>query len=195
MPCRSPMSPLVCSPPTPCPLRPRLRFPLPWPTSWRTLVLCLMARRHVRPQNVSCVGDGSPALRSTGVSSRKGEGLPGYETVLFVRAMVEHPAGYTPRLAQFAPGIVVAFVENQHSRHPGSIEVSGPQSHGPHVRMPTHRRPCFHDRRKASYRLGRAHPWPGGFCTRWTMNEVSWWHRFLQFPSTHRAWSLLIFQS
>ncbi len=28
-----------------------------------------------------------------------------------------------------------------------------------------------------------------GIRTRWTINEVSWWHRFLQFPSTHRAWS------
>jgi tetratricopeptide (TPR) repeat protein len=25
--------------------------------------------------------------------------------------------------------------------------------------------------------------------TRWTMNEVSWWHRILQFPSTSLAWS------
>jgi hypothetical protein len=32
-------------------------------------------RRHVRPANVSCVGDGSPALRKTGISSRRGEGL------------------------------------------------------------------------------------------------------------------------
>jgi hypothetical protein len=28
-----------------------------------------------------------------------------------------------------------------------------------------------------------------GIHTRWTMNEVSWWHRILQFPSTSRAWS------
>src|SRR5206468_8185648 len=49
--------------------------------------------------DVSCVGDGSPALRKTGDGSRRGEGLPGYWTVLFVRAMVEHPAGYDPLLA------------------------------------------------------------------------------------------------
>jgi hypothetical protein len=52
--------------------------------------------------NVACVGDGSPALRQTGNGSRRGEGLPGYGTVLFLRAMVEHPAGYAPLLAHFA---------------------------------------------------------------------------------------------
>ena len=31
--------------------------------------------------------------------ARRGESLPGYWTVLFVRAMVEHPAGYDPLLA------------------------------------------------------------------------------------------------
>jgi hypothetical protein len=41
--------------------------------------------------------------------SRRGEGLPGYGAVLFVRAMVEHPAGYHPLLAQYLQGIVVAF--------------------------------------------------------------------------------------
>ena len=37
-----------------------------------------------------------------GIGSRRGEGLPGYWTVLFIRAMVEHPAGYAPLLAHFA---------------------------------------------------------------------------------------------
>jgi hypothetical protein len=32
--------------------------------------------------------------------SRRGEGLPAYGTVLFVRAMVEHPARDTSLLAQ-----------------------------------------------------------------------------------------------
>ena len=31
--------------------------------------------------------------------SRRGEGLPGAWAVLFIRAMVEHPAGYVPLLA------------------------------------------------------------------------------------------------
>jgi hypothetical protein len=103
-------------------------------------------------------------------------------------------SGRTPRRIQPPPrprhaGAIVAFDVIQDSRHPESRQVAGPQSHGPHVRLPTHRRPCFHARRKAGYRLGRAHPWPGGIRTRWTMYDVSWWHRILQSPSTHRAWS------
>src|SRR5207253_9126012 len=39
---------------------------------------------------------GSPQDRD---GSRRGEGLPGAWAVLFVRAMVEHPAGYGPLLA------------------------------------------------------------------------------------------------
>ncbi len=49
-------------------------------------------QRAVRRRRVS----GSPLYRGV---SRRGEGLPGYGTVLFVRAMVEHPAGYNPLLA------------------------------------------------------------------------------------------------
>src|SRR5262245_44819028 len=51
--------------------------------------------------------------------------------------------------------------------------------HGPHVRTPTHRRPHFWERRKAYYRLRRAHPWPGGFCTRGMTDEVSCSYRIL----------------
>ena len=50
-------------------------------------------QRAVRRRRVT----GSPSDRNV---SRRGEGLPGYGTVLFVRAMVEHPAGDTPLLAQ-----------------------------------------------------------------------------------------------
>ena len=48
--------------------------------------------RAVRRRRVT----GSPQDRDV---SRKGEGLPGYGAVLFIRAMVEHPAGYGPLLA------------------------------------------------------------------------------------------------
>jgi hypothetical protein len=44
-------------------------------------------------------------------------------------------------------------------------------------------------RRKACYRPGRAHPWPGRIRTCWTTNKVSWRHRILQFPLTSLAWS------
>ena len=98
VPPRSPVSSLMCSPPTPCPLRPRLRFPLRWPTSMRALLLCHMGRRHVRPQRAVRRRPitGSPQSRSV---SRRDEGRPGFWTVLFVRAVVEHPAGYVPLLA------------------------------------------------------------------------------------------------
>ena len=48
--------------------------------------------RVVRRRRVT----GSPRRRDV---SRRGEGLPGYWAVLFVRAVVEHPAGYDPLLA------------------------------------------------------------------------------------------------
>src|SRR6266446_10833539 len=50
-------------------------------------------RRVVRRRRVT----GSPQDRN---GSRRGEGLPGYGAILFVRALVEHPAGYGPLLAQ-----------------------------------------------------------------------------------------------
>ncbi len=49
-------------------------------------------KRVVRRRRVT----GSPQNRD---EARRGEGLPGYGAVLFVRAMVEHPAGYVPLLA------------------------------------------------------------------------------------------------
>ena len=100
MPC-SPTSTLLCSPPTPCLLRSWLRFPLP--TAYLDAGACSVPRGPTTRAlaNVSCVGDGSPALRKTGDGSRRGEGLPGYWTVLFIRAMVEHPAGYDPLLARY----------------------------------------------------------------------------------------------
>jgi len=77
----------------------------------------------------------------------------------------------------------------QNARHPEMTSFSRPRTHGPHARVPTLRRSRYRDRRKAHYRLGRAHPWQGGFHTRWTANEISWSHRILQSQSTSRAWS------
>src|SRR6266581_2530580 len=54
-------------------------------------------QRVVRRRRVT----GSPQDRD---GSRRGEGLPGAWAVLFVRAMVEHPAGDVPLLAQFSQG-------------------------------------------------------------------------------------------
>ena len=72
--------------------------PCQWPPSMRALVLCPVAddpcarQRVVRRRRVT----GSPQDRD---GARRGEGLPGAWTVLFVRAMVAHPAGDGPRLA------------------------------------------------------------------------------------------------
>jgi len=70
----------------------------------QALVLCpsraddTCARKHVvRRRRVT----GAPRHRDW---SRRGEGLPGSWAILFVRAMVEHPAGDVPLLAQFSQG-------------------------------------------------------------------------------------------
>jgi hypothetical protein len=61
----------------------------------QALVLCLVAddtctcERVVRRRRLT----GSPQSRDV---LRRGEGLPDAWAVLFVRAMVEHPAGYVP---------------------------------------------------------------------------------------------------
>jgi hypothetical protein len=60
--------------------------------------------------------------------------------------------------------------------------LSRPPTHGPHARVPTLRRSRYRDRRKARYRLGRAHPWPGRIFTCWTTNEISWSHRYPPIP-------------
>ena len=106
--------------------------PCQWPTSMRTLVLCLLGRRHVRPQRAVRRRrvTGSPHNRSV---SRRGEGLPGYGAVLFVRAMVEHPAGYHPLLAQkkTLAGDGCCLQGKQDPRHPGRHRFRGriPMAH------------------------------------------------------------------
>ncbi len=93
--------------------------------------------------------------------------------------------GPRPRRVRIAPrpshgAVAVAFRDYDPlgTRHILRFEAD---THGPHARVPTLHRPRHHERRKAHYRLGRAHPWPGGICTRWTTNEVSWGHRILPF--------------
>jgi len=120
-------------------------------------------RRAVRRRRVTA----SPHHR---LFSRRNKGLPGSWTVLFLRAGVEHPAGYGP-LPAHRNGEFVAFRTNRTLGIRDDIDFEAPP--GPHARVPTLRRPRCRDRRQARYRLGRAHPWPGGLRTRWTTNEVS----------------------
>ena len=129
---RSPTAPLVGRPPTPCLLWPRLRVPVP--------VASLAAGASSGPlgpttralAHMSCVGDGAPARRAPGVSSRKGEGLPGDGAVLCVRAMVEHPAGDQPRSPKKTlAGDGCCLQGKQDPRPPGRREVSGPPAPWP----------------------------------------------------------------
>lgn len=82
-------------------LPPSLTAPVPLAVTYLDADACSvpLGPTAPAPANVRCVGDHSPALRKAGVLSRRGEGLPGYWTVLFVRALVEHPAGYDSLLA------------------------------------------------------------------------------------------------
>jgi hypothetical protein len=94
----SPTSTLLCRPPTPCPHPPWLRFPLPGASLDAGACSLPGGRRHVplQPRRASETITSSPRGRN---GSRRGEGLPGAWAVLFVRAMVAHPAGYVPLLA------------------------------------------------------------------------------------------------
>jgi hypothetical protein len=58
-------------------------------------VLCPSGSR-ARVRGDAAVGEWSPGPRRTGFPSRRHEGLPGFWSVLLLRAVVEHPAGYAP---------------------------------------------------------------------------------------------------
>jgi hypothetical protein len=142
LPGRSPTSPLVCSPPTPSP--PSATAPVPLAVASLDADACSVPleaddtcarRRVVRRRRVT----GSPPHRDV---SRRGEGLPGYGTVLCVRALGAPPAGYTPRLAQpCLAGDGCCLQGRQDPRHPGSRGVGAavpwptrsPASASPHV--------------------------------------------------------------
>ena len=61
--------------------------------------------------------------------------------------------------------------------------------HGPCACAPTLRRIRCRLRRKARYRLGRAHPWPGGSRTRFPTHRISRRHRIHRSFLTSVAWS------
>ena len=102
----------------------------------RMLVLYRLAHA---PASAPNVGDGLPALRKTEFLPRRNEGLPGSWAVLFVRAVVEDPAGCRPPLA-LGGEVRYCLQVNQYPGHPGFNFFRGCMAHGPHVRAPTHRR-------------------------------------------------------
>src|SRR5262249_36857702 len=89
VPPRSPASSLVCSPPTPLWRGPRLRLPLPRPTSRTDAYSEPAGRASVDAQRVGGLEAGPPSPRPHPRTSR---GLPGYWVALFTRAVVVHPA-------------------------------------------------------------------------------------------------------
>jgi hypothetical protein len=125
VPPRSPASPLVCRPPTPCPHRPRLRFPVP--VAYLAAGACSMPMGPTTraPANMSCVGDGSPVLRDPGMGrgEARASQVPGPSSSSVPWSNT--PPDTIPSSPTHA-GVAVACEVIQPSRHPGRLEVSGP---------------------------------------------------------------------
>src|SRR4030095_10147088 len=127
---RSPTSLLLCSPPTPCPHQPRLRFPLP--AAYLAASACPMPLGPTTraPADVSCVGDGSPALRQTGMY--RGEARA---------SQVTGPSSSYVPWSNTPPDMVPSspttrrspcgLQVNQDPGPPGRLEVSGPPAPWP----------------------------------------------------------------
>jgi len=132
---------------------PRLR-----PTSMRVLFLAADGC----PRKPANVGEGSPDLRGPeSFEERRGPprclGRP-----LSCVPWSETPPGATsPRPTSTERLLSPSRLPTPWA--PGIGLFSWLPTHGPHVRVPTHRRLRYRNRRKAHYRPGRAHPWPGGF--------------------------------
>ena len=168
---RSPTSPLLCSPPTPSnSLRPPLRSSLA-----SGLPRCgglVLHRRTGAPANRCNAGDiSTPAPRKPALYPRKNEGIPGAWAILFVRAVVYDPAGCdhpSPVLGEVA----VAFrrVNTLGTRKHVSFVATYPRP----TRSRAYASPNpLPSPAQGSLPAGRAHPWPGGFRTRWMTNKVS----------------------
>ena len=115
-------------------------------------------------------------------------GLPGHWAVLFARAVVVHPAGRGPD-SPTVVGIAVAFDARSSLGTRNEYKFRGRMAHGPRACAPTLRRTRRRDRLQARYRLGRAHPWPDRFRTRWTTDRISRCHRMHRSFLTSVAWS------
>ena len=162
---RSPTSTLLCSPPTPsspsaaAPVSPRQR-----PTSVRRS--CSSPPHRCPRQPVQRRRHFYPGAPSAGSLPRRNEGLPGAWAILFVRAVVDHPARCD--LPSPVPGAVaVAFRLSNTLGTWKADSFRGCMAHGPRARVPTHRRVRYRSRRKARYRpggltLGRAGFAPAG---------------------------------
>jgi hypothetical protein len=66
------------------------------PTSWGRRLFCRLCRRPVRAPANAPASEMRHRLSVDRNLPRRDEDLPGYWAVLFVRAVVQHPAGYDP---------------------------------------------------------------------------------------------------
>ena len=190
-PTSSPASQLLCSPPTSPPPSAAASVPLASGLPRCRSLFCAAPRMPLRTRSASETGH---RLSATPGSFEERRGPP-----RFLGRPLRARRGRTPRRIRpfLAPTPLRGDPRKgrrrlqviQNPGHPEWHSFRGRIPHGSHARVPTLRRPRCRGRRKARYRLGRAHPWPGGFRTRWTTNEVSWSHRTLHSPSTRRAWS------
>jgi hypothetical protein len=187
VPRRSPTSSLLCSPPTPCPRRPRLRLPVPVASLVAGASSVPYGRRHVRPP--TCRASETMHRLSVTPAFLRGEARASQGTGPSSSCV---PWSTTPpETSPSSPtraGNGWCLRVHQDPRHPGSRGV------GAAVPRPARSRASAspmalllpsHGWRPA----GRAHPEPGGFRTRWMTHNISWRTCVLQSQLTHRAWS------
>ena len=153
------------------------------PTSMQALVLC-RPRVRLPTRGTSETGH---RLSATPGSFEERRGPPG-----LLGRPLRARRGRTPRRIRplLAPTSLWEDPRRGRRRLQGKQNPRHPERHNFRGRNPTaHTLVCLRfaglvagTGAKAHYRLGRAHPWPGGFRTRWTTNEVSWSHRIPPIP-------------
>ena len=165
---RSPTSSLLCSPPTPSlPSAAAPVVPCQRPAPVRSPACSSPPADRCNAGDISTPAPRKPALSR---GETRGSQVPGPSSSC-VPWSTTPPGAYRPSPVSRCGRHRLQAMRNP--RHPASLPISGLPTHGPHARVPTHRRTRYRSRRKARYRPGRAHPWPGGIRTRWMTNKVS----------------------
>ena len=146
------------------------------PTSWDRRLFCRLSRRPARAPANALASEMDYRLSVRPETPEERQGPPG----LLGRPL---PAcrGATPRRTRPSPRPYFPWEDPRRGRHRlhGKQNARHPEWHSFRGHVPTaHTLACLRfagpvtdDRRKARYRLGRAHPWPGGIRTRWTTNR------------------------
>jgi hypothetical protein len=143
LPPRSPTSPLLCSPPTPCPHQPRLRFPLP--VAYRAASACAMPLGSTTraPAHASCLGDNSLALREAGIcrGEARASQVPGPSSSCVLWSNT--PPDTFPSSPVCRRGALLPSMESSTLGIREDDRFRGRLAHGPHARVPPLRRPPF----------------------------------------------------